>query len=151
VRLEHRRKSVPVPSRAQRRFVLRLIADGRDRWGFALWEESPGGLEPVASVPSQRTAPLRRAVTSAATADGYPPEALGPGRKRPFNLTQTPGVRLALATLAASAMRCPQRRGAVLAGVESLGDEECLYWYAKVRGSAGNRAVRALRLLLADG
>ena len=131
--------------------MLRLVADGRDGWGFALSEESPGGLEPVASVSPERTGPLRRAVTSAAMADGYSSEALGPGRKRPFNLTQTAGVRLALATLAASPMRCRQRRGAVLAGVESLGDEECLYWYAKVRGSAGNRAVRALRLLLADG
>ena len=134
---------MPVPSRTQRRFVLRLIVDGRNGWGFALSEESPVGLEPVAFVSSERTGPLRRVVMSAATADGYSSEALGPGRKRPFNLTQTPGVRLALATLVASPMRCSQRRRAVLAGVESLGDEECLYWYAKVRGSAGNRAVRA--------
>lgn len=131
--------------------MLRLVAGGRDGWGYALSEESPGGLEPVASVSSQRTGPLRRVVMSAATADGYSHEALGPARRRPFNLTQTPGVRLALATLAASPMRCPQRRAAVLAGIEALGDEECLYWYAKARGSAGNRAVRALRLLLADG
>ena len=131
--------------------MLRLHADGRAGWGFALWEESPGGLESVASVPAERTRPLRRAVLSAATADGYSPEALGPARKRPFNLTQTPGVRLALATLAASPMRDSQRRAAVLAGIESLGDEECLYWYAKARGTSGNRAVRALRLLLADG
>lgn len=130
--------------------MLRLHADSRDGWGFALWEESPGGLESVASVPPERTRPLHRAVMSAATADGYLPEALGPTRKRPFNLTQTPGVRLALTTLTVSPMRCPQRRAAVLAGVESLGDEECLYWYAKVRGAAGNRALRALRLLLAD-
>ncbi len=131
--------------------MLRLHGDGRDGWGFALWEESPGGLESVATVPTERTRPLRRAVLNATTADGYSPEALGPARKRPFNLTQTPGVRLALTTLAALPMRCPQRRAAVLAGVESLGDEECLYWYAKVSGSAGNRALRALRLLLADG
>ena len=149
--LKRRRTSVPVPSRTQRRFVLRLVADGSDGWGFTLSEDSPGGLEPVASVSSERTGRLRRVVMSAATADGYPPEALGPARKRPVNLTQTPGVRLALATLAASPMRCSQRRAAVLAGIESLGDEECLYWYAKARGSAGNRAVRALRLLLADG
>ncbi len=131
--------------------MLRLIADDRDRWGFALWEESPGGLEPVTSVSSERTGPLRRAVTSAVVADGYSPEAVGLGRRRPFNLTQTPGVRLALATLAVLPMRCPRRRAAVLAGVEALGDEECLYWYAKARGSAGNRALRALRLLLTDG
>ena len=130
--------------------MLRLHADSRDGWGFALWEESPGGLEPVVSVMPERARLLRHALTSAAIADGYSPEALGPARKRPFNLTQTPGVRLALTTLATSPMRCPQRRTAVLAGVESLGDEECLYWYAKVRGTVGNRAVRALRLLLAD-
>ncbi|MCY3619216.1 MAG: hypothetical protein F4X38_01775 [Acidimicrobiaceae bacterium] len=131
--------------------MLRLIADGQQGWGFALWEESPAGLEPVASVSPERAGPLRRAVTSAATTDGYSTEAVGQGRRRPFNLTQTPGVRLALTTLSALPMRCPQRRAAVLAGVESLGDEECLYWYAKARGSAGNRALRALRLLLADG
>ena len=130
--------------------MLRLIADGRDGWGFALWEESPGDLEPVAAVSPERTGPLRRAVTNAATADGYSAEAVGSGRQRPFNLTQTPGVRLALTTLAVLPMRCPQRRAAVLAGVEALGDEECLYWYAKARGSAGNRALRALRLLLTD-
>ena len=131
--------------------MLRLTADGRQGWGFALWEEAPAGLEPVASVPPERTGPLRRAVLSAATADGYPAEAVGQGRKRPFNLTQAPGVRLALATLAALPIRSRPRRAAVLAGIESLGDEECLYWYAKARGSAGNRALRALRLLLADG
>ena len=130
--------------------MLRLIADGRDGWGFALWEESPDGLEPVASVPPGRTGPLRRAVLCATTADGYSTEAVGQERKRPFSLTQTPGVRLALTTLAVLPMRSPQRRAAVLAGVEALGDEECLYWYAKARGRAGNRALRALRLLLAD-
>ena len=130
--------------------MLRLHADSRDGWGFVLWEEAPGGLEPVASVSPERTRPLRRAVLSAAAADGYSPEAFGSTRKRPFNLTQTPGVRLGLTTLAASPMRCAQRRAAVLAGIELLGEEECLYWYAKARGLAGNRALRALRLLLAD-
>lgn len=130
--------------------MLRLRADGSDGWGFALWEESPGGLVSVASVSPERTRPLRRAVMIAATADGYSSEAFGSTRKRPFNLTQTPGVRLALTTLAASPMRCPRRRAAVLAGIESLGDEECLYWYAKASGTAGTRALRALRLLLTD-
>ena len=73
------------------------------------------------------------------------------GAQKAVQLDSDAGVRLALATLAVLRMRCPRRRAAVLAGVEALGDEECLYWYAKARGSAGNRALRALRLLLTDG
>jgi len=130
--------------------VLRLMTDTHNEWGFELCEESQISVEPVAAISPQHAAPLKRAVASAVIADGYSPETLNSTRKRPFNLTQTPGVRLALTTLAVSPMRSGQRRTAVLAGIESLGDEECLYWYAQVRGNAGNRALKALRILLAN-
>ncbi len=130
--------------------MLRLIAGEHAAWGFSLFEESQIGVESACTVSPQHAGVLQRSVATAITADGYSPETLNANRKKPFNLTQTPGVRLALTTLAVSPMRCSQRRAAVLAGIESLGAEECLYWYAQVRGSAGNRALKALRVLLAD-
>ena len=128
---------------------MRLVAASCEGWGFTLCEDSAWGLEAVASVPPRRAHPFRRAVLAAVAVDGYPPDAAGPQRQRPFNLTQAPGVRLALQVLAGLPMRSAQRRRAVAAGVEAMGDEECLYWYAKARGAEGQRALQALRLLLA--
>ena len=143
--------AVPVPSRAERRFVLGVLADDAEPRGFTLSEDLAGRLDPVAGVSPHQARLMWRAVADAVAADGYAPDALGPHRKRPFNLTQSPGVRLALQTLAAAPLRNPVRRGLVIAGIEAMGDEERLYWFAKVRGQDGRRALRALRLLLADG
>ncbi len=140
--------AVPVPDRTERRFVLRLTA-GNGAWGLVLLEDTPWGLDKVAKASPAQARLLRGAVTEAVAADGYETETVGPHRKRPFNLTQAQGVRLALQILASVSLRDVARRSTVVGTLAAMSDEECLYWFAKARGADGSRALRALRLLLA--
>ena len=73
-----------------------------------------------------------------------------PRQRRPFNLTQEPSVRLALAVRAAAPVPVRQvdRRTAITERLRST-DEEVLYRDGQVSGAGGGRALRALRLLLA--
>ena len=141
-----------VPTRRERRFELRLLpTEAGDGWGFSLTETTGTFVvAPVARVAPQRAARYRRAVTDAVTASGYPRSAVSPRRCRPFNLVQAPGVRLALTVTACAPVARPLRRRLIAEGVSSLSVEEALYWYAQSTGPYGRRALRALRLLLAD-
>lgn len=140
-----------VPSCAERRFELRLrpSADGGD-WGFELAETTGGRAIPVVEVPAGRAGRYRGDVLAAVAADGYAPSAVGPRRRRPFNLTAEPGVRLALAVAALEPVRRADRRSAIAAGLSVMAAEEAFYWYARCVGPSGARALRALRLLLAE-
>ena len=90
-----------VPTARERRFILRLHPNGTgDDWGFSLGETTGDYNEPVATVPATRAGRYRKAVVDAVTASGYAAAAVSSSRRRPFNLTCEPGVRLALATLA---------------------------------------------------
>lgn len=71
-----------------------------------------------------------------------------PRRWRPFNLTQKPGVRLALAVRAAAPVHKVDRRTAITERLRST-DEEVLYRNDQVSGAGSGRTLRALRLLLA--
>ena len=64
-----------------------------------------------------------------------------PRRWRPFNLTQEPGVRLALAVRAAAPVRKVNRRMAITERLRTMGDEKALYWYAQVSNAGGGRAA----------
>lgn len=140
-----------VPSARERRFELQLQpALSGDDWGFRLSETFGDAKEAVASVDATRATQFRRAVLEAVEASGYPLAAVSPRRCRPFNLQQGPGVRLALTVSASLPVAKPLRRRAIVDGVEALSPEEALYWYARTSGSARGRALRALRLLLAD-
>ena len=139
-----------VPSTAERRFVMRLHpTPAADDWGFSLNELIGTEAAKVAELPAHRARRHRRAVIEAVTADGYPATAVSPRRRRPFNLTQEPGVRLALAVRAPAPVRKVDRRMVITERLRTMGDEEALYWYAQVSGAGGGRALRALRLLLA--
>jgi hypothetical protein len=66
-------------------------------------------------------------------------------------LAEPAGVRLALAINAAAPLNRPSRRQSVLEGISAMSEEEAYYWYAKTtRPESGTRALRALRILLAD-
>ena len=81
---------------------------------------------------------------------GYHRTAVSPRRKKPFNLTQEPGVRLALAVMTLKPVAKPLRRQAIADGIAAMTSEETLYWYAQSVGSTGSRALKALRVLLAE-
>lgn len=140
-----------VPTTDERRFVLRLqpTASGDD-WGFAVDEATGGQPSPVTRVSAERAGRYRRNVLAAVTAAGYPPTAVGPRRRRPFNLTTEPGVRLVLTVGALKPVSRADRRIAITEGIAAMSTEEALYWYSHSAGPAGQRALRALRLLLAE-
>ena len=141
-----------VPTGSERRFVLRLLpTEAGDGWGFELDETTGERAVAVARVPAGRAARYRAEVAAAVAADGYPPGALGPRRRRPFNLTAEPGVRLALTVCATEPVRRADRRATIAGGLASMAAEEAFYWYARSTGPAGGRALRALRLLLVEG
>ena len=140
-----------VPTNDERRFLLHLhpSADGDD-WGFAVDETTGGRAQTVASVPVKRAGRYRRSVLAAVTADGYRPTSVGPRRCRPFNLTTEPGVRLVLTVSALEPVSRPDRRIAIADGISGMSTEEALYWYSHSTGPYGQRALRALRLMLAE-
>ena len=140
-----------VPTSDERRFVLRLQPSPvGDDWGFAVDETTGGRTQTVARVPVKRAGRYRRSVLAAVTADGYPPTSVGPRRCRPFNLTTEPGVRLVLTVSALEPVSRPDRRIAIADGISDMSTEEALYWYSHSAGPDGQRALRALRLMLAE-
>jgi len=142
---------VSVPSVRERRFELKLQPTlAGDGWGFRLSETFGDTKEAVAKVDAARATQFRRAVLEAVAASGYAPGAVSPSRCRPFNLQQGPGVRLALTVCASLPVVKPLRRRAIAEGVGALSPEEALYWYSRTSGPERGRALRALRLLLAD-
>ena len=140
-----------VPTSDDWRFVLRLQPSPvGDDWGFAVDETTGGRTQTVARVPVRRAGRYRRSVLAAVTADGYPPTSVGPRRCRPYNLRAETGARLVLTVSALDPVSRPDRRIAIAGGIASMSAEEALYWYAHSAGPAGQRALRALRLLLAE-
>ena len=138
-----------VPKNSERRFVLRLLPAG-GAWGFELDETTGGRSVPVVRVRATRAGRYRADVLAAVRADGYPAGALGPRRRRPFNLTAEAGVRLALTVGALEPVRRGDRRAAIAGSLAAMAPEEAFYWYARSSGPSGSRALRALRLLLAE-
>ncbi len=135
----------------ERRFILRLLPTVTgDGWGFTLAEIIGDSKQPVTRVNPLQAVGYRREVVNAVVASGYQPTAVSPRRCRPFNLTQAPGVRLALTITASAPVARAGRRQKIAAAVGDLTAEEALYWYAQCSGPTGRRALRALRLLLAD-
>ena len=141
-----------VTGRSERRFELRLQpTPALDGWGFTLTETGNGQTRQVLSVPAGRASPFRACVSDAVAASGYQRSAVSPRRKRPFNLPQDPGVLLALTVGAALPLRKPVRRHAVERWIAAFSSEEALYWYAQTDGASEGRALRALRILSAEG
>ena len=140
-----------VPTTRERRFVLRLLPTAAgDNWGFTLAEAIGESSQQVARVNPAQAVGYRRAVVDAVAASGYQPTSVSPRRCRPFNLAQAPGVRLALTVAAVAPVARPGRRRMIADAIGGLTTEEALYWYSHSTGPTGRRALRALRLLLAD-
>ncbi len=140
-----------VPTATERRFVLALHpTEAGDDWGISLVETTGNHERTVINLAAVRASRYRRQVCDAVVAAGYQHTAVSPRRKKPFNLTQDPGVRLALTTLTLEPISKPMRRQAIADGIAAMSSEEVLYWYAKSVGRFGSRGLRALRLLLAE-
>lgn len=144
----NRRKPV-----ANRGFRLTIERADTDTYGLTL-EETNGAPEHTnvaARLAPDRLAPFLSPLRAALRESGHPQTIVGPARSAPVMLAEPAGVRLALAINAAAPLNRPNRRQSVLEGVSAMSDEEAYYWYAKTtRPGTGTRALRALRILLAD-
>jgi len=93
---------------------------------------------------------LRPALVNAVVASKHPRTVLSPTRRAPIGLSEDAGVRLALTILAAKPITKPRRVEEIRTGIDTMTSEEALYWYAQCTGQNSNRALRALRILLAE-
>lgn len=108
-------------------------------------------VRPVASVNAARYPKVSDAIVDALTTSGLQPRAVGPTRRKPVELSEMAGVRLALALNVTHGITKPGRTRALLDAIGRLSDEECLYWYAACCAGtdADARRTKALRIYLA--
>lgn len=136
-----------------RGFRLEVEPAGEGTFGLRLHETNgrAGHARPVAHLPADRYSRVAEAVTAALSASGRQPRMLASSRKKPIELTETAGVRLALALNAVHGITKPGRTRALLDGIARLSDEECLYWYAACCAGSpiDRRRTKALRIYLA--
>ena len=137
-------------TKTSRTFSLRILPDMDGDYSVALNETSNESTRTVATLDGQLLERLRPAVMMAVTTSKQPRTALSASRRKPIPLTEDAGVRLGLTALAVKPLAKPARVEAVRQGVETMTSEEALYWYANSTGPNTNRALKALRTLLAD-
>jgi len=139
---------------AHRSFRLIVEPEEGEQFGIRI-EETNGDPNRVLGIAARiRPDQLRRLtdpLIAALRSSGHQPSILTPSRKAPLLLDEQAGVRLALATRAIEQVNKTSRAHAILEGLASMSDEEILYWWAKTTNpTSGSRALRALRIMLAD-
>ena len=134
---------------------FRLVVQPVDTDSFGLSiEETDGSSEDartVARVSADLLTPFLGALRTALRDSGHSPTMVGPSRRKAVPLDEAAAIRFAIAINAAAPLTRPIRRLTIIEGVAAMSDEEAYYWYAKTtRVDSGRRALRALRILLAD-
>jgi hypothetical protein len=143
--------TLPGTNGRPRRFALHVEPNGSDAYGLRL-EEGVGPSGEVAlrvRTDADVTRRVLESVIAAVRESRIPKTALSPQRRKPLQLEQSAGVRLALVLLATAPLTKGSRVTAIEHGVAAMSTEEAYYWYAKCVGIDSGRAIRALRLLLA--
>lgn len=140
---------IPV-DRQPRHFQLVVHPDGEGGYHLTLEETTNSVARAVDTIAGPHLDRLRETVMTAVTSSKHPRTALAAGRLRPIALTEDAGVRLGLAALAVKPLSKPVRVEAIKEGIARMTSEEALYWYAACTGPHANRALKALRILLAD-
>lgn len=135
---------------ARRHFALLVHGSGDGSYTLELSVATDDKAQPVARLEGRHLNRLRLAVASAVVASKHARTVLTPTRKAPIPLTEDAGVRLALVALATEPLVKASRVEAIRIGVEAMTSEEALYWYALCTGSNRDRALRAVRTLLAE-
>ena len=138
---------------AHRGFRLVVQPVDTDSYGLLIEETNslPEHSTVVARLTAEQLTPFLGALRVALRDSGHPPTIVGPSRRKAVPLDEAAAIRFALAVNAAAPLTRPVRRLTVIEGVSAMSDEEAYYWYAKTtRKDSGRRALRALRILLAD-
>lgn len=147
------RTTAKSPSEKRRGFRLTVTHSDGTSYGLTIAETNghPDHTNVVATVRPADLLRLNDTVQAMLRASKKPGTTIGPSRKKPIDIDEAPGVRLALTALAVEPVRRRDRSREIVEGIASMSDEEAYYWYAKViHPDAGGRGLRALRLLLSD-
>lgn len=152
-----RTRSAPRPLFAvpdTRGFRISIHPARGDTFGVTLEEtygaEDGGLAAQVTTVTPVHAGRVVDALFAAVRSSGHQPSVLAFTRKKPIQLDEPAGVRLALILLSTQPVAKHDRVRALVAGVNAMSPEETYYWYAKCVGADANRSRRALRVLLAD-
>jgi len=137
-------------TRTPRTFTLEVRPDIDGGYGITLQVRSNGAVDTTTHIDASRLDRLRPAVVAAVTASKHARTVLSPTRKAPIRLTDEAGVRLGLTAHAAAPLSKAGRVDAIRQGIDAMTNEEALYWYALCTGPNRNRALKALRTLLAE-
>lgn len=137
-----------------RGFRLLVTAGRGETFGVTL-EETYGEKGAAMTAPVAVTTPVQTgrvvdALFAALRKAGHQPSVLALKRRAPIRLGETEGVRLALVMLATQPIAKHERVRALVTGINAMSVEETYYWYSKCMSVDGNRARKALRILLAE-
>jgi len=138
---------------AHRGFLLVVQPVDTDSYGLLIEETNslPEHTTVAAHLTADQLTPFLCALRVALHDSGHSPTIVGPSRRKAVPLNEAAAIRFVLAVNAAAPLTRPIRRLTVIEGVSAMSDEEAYYWYAKTtRKNSGRRALRALRILLAD-
>jgi len=145
---------IPVGERAKafRSFRVTLTAGHGDSFGLVLDEtygDSDLTSRVVEATPNQ-AGRVFDALLAAVRGSGHRLSVVAFGRSKPVVLDEMHGVRLALTVMTTKPVTKHKRVRALVAGINAMSVEETYYWYSKCLGSDSPRALRALRILLAE-
>jgi hypothetical protein len=147
------RTTAKAPREKRRGFRVTVTPSDGTNYGLTIVETNgqPNHTNIVATVRPADRPRLNDTVQAVLRASRKPATTIGPGRQKPIDIEEAPGVRLALTALAVEPVRRRDRSREIVEGIASMSDEEAYYWYAKVtHPDTGGRSLRALRLLLSD-
>ncbi|MGB6058973.1 MAG: hypothetical protein WBF71_12005 [Microthrixaceae bacterium] len=147
------RTTAKLPREKRRGFRVTVTHSDGTNYGLTIAETNghPDHTNVVATVRPADLLRLNDTVQAVLRASKKPATTIGPGRQKPIEIDEAPGVRLALTALAVEPVRRRDRSRAIVEGIASMSDEEAYYWYAKVtHPDAGGRCLRSLRLMLSD-
>ena len=133
-----------------RTFMLTVHPDETGGYSLDLSETTNNKNRSVGMLEGASLERMRLSVLTAVTASKHPRTALTPRRRAPITLTEDAGIRLALTLLTVKPLAKPARVEAIRQGIDTMTSEEALYWYANCTGTNSARALKALRILLAD-
>jgi hypothetical protein len=140
-------------------FELRVMANGDAHYGLALFQhpqrgrDSGDALDAPKMVVKVHGTPMKAVldqILAAIKKAGYKPSDLSRGRKEPFVLPESLGVRLGLLLLAVKPLRKSSRMSDISEQIQGMTEEEAYYWFSKVTDrSRASRSQKAFRILLA--
>lgn len=135
-----------------------LVIEPRDETSYALaiyqWPVKANGIRPrarkVITLAGVNLQAVADHVLDALKSGGYKTTDLSPRRRAPFQLSEEPGVRLALLFLTVAPLSRLDRIETISRELRAMPVEEAYYWYSKCTApDSANRAQQALRVLLA--